>query len=152
MTYIPNNIHWTIFKQQIMQPPPQQLQAGGGHPMLQQVQSQQQMMQPQNPQLGTMQQHPQQIMPLQQPTDGGQPQPVPSRESLQQLLTALRAPNSIQQQQQVMNILKNDPSLRAAFIRQRQQAMHQQQGQGGQLIGPHTRYVSIYGFYTYTTF
>ena len=102
------------------------------------------MMQPQNPQPGTMQQHPQQIMPLQQPTVEGQPQPVPSRESLQQLLTALRTPNSIQQQQQVMNILKNDPSLMAAFIKQRQQAMHQQQDQGGQLIGPDTRYVSIY--------
>ena len=127
-----------------MQPPPQQLQAGGGHPMLQHVQPQQQMMQPQNPQPGTMQQHPQQIMPLQQPTVEGQPQPVPSRESLQQLLTALRTPNSIQQQQQVMNILKNDPSLMAAFIKQRQQAMHQQQDQGGQLIGPDTRYVSIY--------
>ena len=58
----------------------------------------------------------------------------PSRESLLQLITALRSPT--QQQQEVMSILKNNPSLMTAFIKQRQQALQQQQGQGGQLIGP----------------
>ena len=80
--------------------------------------------------LGLGVQRPQQ--PPQQMNQGGQPQPVPSRESLQQLITALKSPNSTQQQQQVMSILRANPSLMAAFIAQRQRALLQQQGQGGQ--------------------
>ena len=59
----------------------------------------------------------------------GGSQPVPSlkasRQSFQQLITALRSPSSTQQQQQVMSILKSNPSLMAAFIKQRKQAMQQ---------------------------
>ena len=59
---------------------------------------------------------------------------VPSRQSLQQLITALRSPYSEQQKSQVMSILKSNPSLMAAYIKQRQQnqALQNQQGQPGQ--------------------
>ena len=55
---------------------------------------------------------------------------IPS--DLERLIIALRRPNSTQQQQEVMSILKSIPSLMAAFIKQRQQAMMQQQQHGGQ--------------------
>ena len=74
--------------------------------------------------------HLQWILKEQQPggQQAGGSQPVPlraSRQSLQQLITALRSPSSTQQQQQVMSILKSNPSLMAAFIKQRKQAMQQ---------------------------
>ena len=72
------------------------------------------------------------ILKEQQPggQQAGGSQPVPSRhrssrQSLQQLITALRSPSSTQQQQQVMSILKSNPCLMAAFIKQRKQAMQQ---------------------------
>ena len=68
-----------------------------------------------------------------QPGGGGQ---RPSMQSLQMLITALKSPNTPQQQQQVMNILKQNPSLMAAFIKQRAQANQNQGGQGGQPQGP----------------
>nr|6ES6_B Chain B, NCBD [Homo sapiens] len=39
--------------------------------------------------------------------------------ALQDLLRTLRSPSSPQQQQQVLNILKSNPQLMAAFIKQR---------------------------------
>merc|ERR1719242_2351227 len=54
---------------------------------------------------------------------GGQ-QPKPTKQSLDQLLLALKSPNSEEQRQQVLTILKSNPSLMAAFIKQR--AIHQQ--------------------------
>ena len=58
--------------------------------------------------------------------------------SLQQLVTALRIPQSTQQQQQrVLSILKSNPSLMAAFTKQQQflqqQQVMQQQQQGNQI-------------------
>jgi E1A/CREB-binding protein len=49
---------------------------------------------------------------------------------LQQLIQALKSPSSPHQQQQVLGILKSNPSLMAAFIKQRAQ-QQQQQSQGG---------------------
>ena len=130
-------------QQQIIQPTEQQ-QDGAGHPMHQPQQQPQNLqpvpMQPhqQHPhQLigGAHQQHPQQLI-------GGQPggppggHQIPSRASLQQLLSALREPNSNQQHQRVMAILRSDPILMEAFVKQRQQAMQQQQAQVGQVVGP----------------
>ena len=73
---------------------------------------------------------------LKEQQSGGQQaggsQPVPSRQSLQQLITALRSPSSTQQQQQVMSILKSNPCLMAAFIKQRKQAMQQARQQAMQ--------------------
>lgn len=51
-------------------------------------------------------------------------------QSLQQLIQALRSPQSPAQQQQVLTILKSNPSLMAAFIKQRQNQNHPD-GQGG---------------------
>ena len=58
--------------------------------------------------------------------------------SLQQLVTALRSPQSTQEQQQrVLSILKSNPSLMAAFTKQQQQLQQQQvmqqQQQGNQI-------------------
>ena len=56
--------------------------------------------------------------------------------SLQQLVTALRSPQSTQQQQRVLSILKSNPSLMAAFTKQQQlqqQQVMQQQQQGNQI-------------------
>merc|ERR1712141_985884 len=94
------------------------LQQGGGGQMIQQGGQQQ----PQQ-----WQQQPQRFnIPQQKQVQGGQgqaggSQQIPSRQSLQQLISALRSPNSAQQQSQVMSILKSNPSLMAAFIKQRQQ-------------------------------
>ena len=48
---------------------------------------------------------------------GGQPMP----QAMQQLLAALQSPTSPQQQEQVRSILKSNPTLMAAIIRQRSQ-------------------------------
>lgn len=81
---------------------------------------------------------------LQQPQPGAQgaivgamrqAQPGPNqamhKAALQQLLQTLRSPNTPEQQQQILQILKSNPQLMAAFIKQRQtfQAMQQQQQQ-----------------------
>nr|1KBH_B Chain B, CREB-BINDING PROTEIN [Mus musculus]2C52_A Chain A, CREB-BINDING PROTEIN [Mus musculus]2KKJ_A Chain A, CREB-binding protein [Mus musculus]2L14_A Chain A, CREB-binding protein [Mus musculus] len=42
-----------------------------------------------------------------------------SPSALQDLLRTLKSPSSPQQQQQVLNILKSNPQLMAAFIKQR---------------------------------
>ncbi|PWA14887.1 hypothetical protein CCH79_00014256 [Gambusia affinis] len=56
--------------------------------------------------------------------------------ALQDLLRTLKSPSSPQQQQQVLNILKSNPQLMAAFIKQRTAKYHasqpQQQPQAGQ--------------------
>ncbi|XP_028990766.1 histone acetyltransferase p300 isoform X3 [Betta splendens] len=59
-----------------------------------------------------------------------------SQGALQDLLRTLRSPSSPLQQQQVLNILRTNPTLMAAFIRQR--AARYQGGQGGPggAVGP----------------
>ena len=56
----------------------------------------------------------------------------PSRQSLQMLIIALKSPNTPQKQLQIMTILKQNPSLMAAFIEQRARAKQRQQGGQGQ--------------------
>ena len=57
--------------------------------------------------------------------------------SLQQLIQALKSPQSKEQHEQVLSILKSNPSLMAAFIKQRaQQQQQNQQGGGGPQGGP----------------
>lgn len=124
-----------------------------------QVPTKQAAMVPQRPQVTqSLQQSPlmqQAIIQHQQPRQGVMPlQPVPPQASqhidmvqrgagssiapgaLQELLRTLKSPSSPQQQQQVLNILKLNPHLMAAFIKQRtakyqasqpQQAQQQQQ-------------------------
>ena len=48
---------------------------------------------------------------------------------LQKLLTTLKSPTSIEQQKEVLTILKQNPQLMAAFIKQRQQSNQSQQPQ-----------------------
>ena len=70
---------------------------------------------------------------------GGQQQQRPSIESLQMLMTALKAPNTPENQQKVLTILKQHPSLMAAFLKERalqQQKNGQGQNQTGGLQGP----------------
>ena len=60
---------------------------------------------------------------------GAAGQPLkPTMQSLQQLITALKSPNynTQQQQQQVMNILKANPNLMAAFLKQRNLSLNRQ--------------------------
>lgn len=47
-------------------------------------------------------------------------QPVQHKQALQQLMQTLKNPASNDQQQQILNILKSNPTLMAAFIKQRQ--------------------------------
>ncbi|XP_028303327.1 CREB-binding protein isoform X3 [Gouania willdenowi] len=54
--------------------------------------------------------------------------------ALQDLLRTLKSPSSPQQQQQVLNILKSNPQLMAAFIKQRTAKYHANQPQ--QQVGP----------------
>lgn len=42
------------------------------------------------------------------------------KQALQQLMNTLRSPQSPEQQQQILSILKSNPQLMAAFIKQRQ--------------------------------
>lgn len=42
------------------------------------------------------------------------------KQALQQLMQTLRSPQSPEQQQQILTILKSNPQLMAAFIKQRQ--------------------------------
>merc|ERR1719186_2414815 len=111
----------------------QQQQMGGGMPQQQWQQQQQQQQQP------GMQQPPNMNMnmaggarPMGQP--GGIPGSghVPERRTmqcLQQLIQALKSPQTPEQQAQVLQILKSNPNLMAAFIKQR--ATNQQPGHPG---------------------
>ncbi|XP_044018389.1 histone lysine acetyltransferase CREBBP-like [Aphidius gifuensis] len=49
-----------------------------------------------------------------------------SKQSLQQLLQVLRSPSTPEQQSQILQILKSNPPLMVAFIKQRQQQIGQQ--------------------------
>lgn len=134
--------------QQVMQPNMAPGQWPGAGPM--------QTPQPQQPGL-VPGQKPQQNMAMQRPmmAPGQQPQPgqrmlipqqpgarpqAPQRpgaiapNALQDLLRTLKSPSSPQQQQQVLNILKSNPQLMAAFIKQRTAKYHanQPQQQAGQ--------------------
>ncbi|VEN43169.1 unnamed protein product [Callosobruchus maculatus] len=63
----------------------------------------------------------------------GQPGNMMQKQALQQLMQTLRSPHSSEQQAQILSILKANPQLMAAFIKQRQaQAQQMQQaGAGG---------------------
>ncbi|GFT06941.1 CREB-binding protein [Trichonephila clavipes] len=58
----------------------------------------------------------------------------PPTQALQQLLQTLKSPTSPQQQQQVLSILKSNPQLMAAFIKQRTAQQQQQQQQQQMLL------------------
>uniref|UniRef100_W5M4A1 histone acetyltransferase n=1 Tax=Lepisosteus oculatus TaxID=7918 RepID=W5M4A1_LEPOC len=96
--------------------PPQQPQ--GPQPPQQPPPMQRPMMnQPQGPRMPG-------VVPPQGPSQQPPPQQTPQRGSihptaLQDLLRTLKSPSSPQQQQQVLNILKSNPQLMAAFIKQR---------------------------------
>ncbi|KAM9392722.1 LOW QUALITY PROTEIN: CREB binding protein b [Pholidichthys leucotaenia] len=116
---------------------PQQVQ---GTPMSQQGQLMQRPMIPQQPGLqmpGVMPPQmpsPQGITPQQQNLPRGMPSNIPPS-ALQELLRALKSPSSPPQQQQVLSILKSNPQLMAAFIKQRTakyQASQPQQQQAQQ--------------------
>ncbi|XP_014253868.1 CREB-binding protein isoform X3 [Cimex lectularius] len=61
-----------------------------------------------------------------------QQNPAVQKQALQQLLQTLRSPTTPEQQQQILHILKTNPQLMAAFIKQRQQQQQQQQQQNQQ--------------------
>ncbi|XP_041723152.2 CREB-binding protein isoform X2 [Coregonus clupeaformis] len=96
----------------------------------------------QRPMMSPQQQAQAQRMLVPQP-GGPRPQTPPQRpgaiapNALQDLLMTLKSPSSPQQQQQVLNILKSNPQLMAAFIKQRTAKYHasnpQQQQQPGML-------------------
>lgn len=133
--------------QQVMQGmPPGQWAPAGMQPGMQQA-AQPQQQAPQGPQQPVPMQRP--MMPQQPPqrmmvpAQGQRPPQAPQRppaiapNALQDLLRTLKSPSSPQQQQQVLNILKSNPQLMAAFIKQRtakyasqppQQQPQQQQG------------------------
>uniref|UniRef100_A0A8C4NJB1 histone acetyltransferase n=1 Tax=Eptatretus burgeri TaxID=7764 RepID=A0A8C4NJB1_EPTBU len=68
------------------------------------------------------------------PAQGAQSRnPVPPAAALQDLLRTLRSPSSPKQQQQVLSILKSNPQLMAAFIKQR--ASRYQGAQSGMTTG-----------------
>lgn len=56
-------------------------------------------------------------------------QPLPL--ALQQLLQILKSPSTAQQQQQVVNILRSNPQLMSAFVRQRALLQQQLTGYSG---------------------
>uniref|UniRef100_A0A1Y1MJM8 histone acetyltransferase n=1 Tax=Photinus pyralis TaxID=7054 RepID=A0A1Y1MJM8_PHOPY len=57
------------------------------------------------------------------------------KQALQQLMQTLRLPQSPDQQQQILQILKSNPQLMAAFIKQRQAQAQAQQGAGAGVAG-----------------
>ncbi|XP_078140564.1 CREB binding protein b isoform X2 [Centroberyx gerrardi] len=131
------------------QVPPQQgpmaPQQAQGTPMAQQGQLMQRPMMPQQqglPMPGVMPpQGPSQ--PVMTPQQQGMPRGIPGNiapSALQDLLRTLKSPSSPQQQQQVLNILKSNPHLMAAFIKQRtakyQANQPQQQPQAQQQQNP----------------
>nr|CAD7396910.1 unnamed protein product [Timema poppensis] len=63
-----------------------------------------------------------------QPGGGLGPQGNMQKHALQQLLQTLKSPNTPEQQQQILQILKSNPQLMAAFIKQRQPQYVQQPG------------------------
>ncbi|XP_073721148.1 histone lysine acetyltransferase CREBBP-like isoform X2 [Misgurnus anguillicaudatus] len=132
-------------------PPQQMAMAPQQQPQVTQTPQQAQLMQ-----RGMMQQPQRQmqgVMPPQQaPPQAPQQQGMQQRGltssiapgALQDLLRTLKSPSSPQQQQQVLNILKSNPHLMAAFIKQRtakyqssqpQQAQQQQQNPQAMLAG-----------------
>jgi E1A/CREB-binding protein len=62
------------------------------------------------------------VLPPQQ--QQAQQQPPGQRQALQLLLQTLKSPNTPEQQQQILQILKKNPQLMAAFIKQRQVSIH----------------------------
>uniref|UniRef100_A0A8C2I6Z6 histone acetyltransferase n=1 Tax=Cyprinus carpio TaxID=7962 RepID=A0A8C2I6Z6_CYPCA len=130
--------------QQVMPPMPQGQWTGGPQPGMQAAQQQ---VAPQQTAPGAPQTMPMQrpTMPQQAaqprmmvPTQGPRPQAPPrpgaiAPNALQDLLLTLKSPSSPQQQQQVLNILKSNPQLMAAFIKQRTAKYHANQPQQQQV-------------------
>uniref|UniRef100_A0A8C1FGE8 histone acetyltransferase n=1 Tax=Cyprinus carpio carpio TaxID=630221 RepID=A0A8C1FGE8_CYPCA len=130
--------------QQVMPQIPQGQWTGGPQPGMQAAQQQvappqttPQTMPMQRPTMAQQAAQPRMMV----PTQGPRPQ-APQRpgaiapNALQDLLLTLKSPSSPQQQQQVLNILKSNPQLMAAFIKQRTAKYHanqpqQQQAQQG---------------------
>ncbi|XP_044749866.1 CREB-binding protein isoform X2 [Coccinella septempunctata] len=71
------------------------------------------------------------------PTGAGpqNPNAMMQKQALQQLMLTLRSPQSNEQQAQILQILKSNPPLMAAFIKQRQQQAQLQQQAGGAVGG-----------------
>ncbi|XP_052395176.1 CREB-binding protein isoform X6 [Carassius gibelio] len=130
--------------QQVMPPMPQGQWTGGPQ---QGMQAAQQQVAPQQTAPGAPQTMPMQRPTMSQqaaqprmmvPTQGPRPQ-TPQRpgaiapNALQDLLLTLKSPSSPQQQQQVLNILKSNPQLMAAFIKQRTAKYHANQPQQQQV-------------------
>lgn len=65
-----------------------------------------------------MQQNPAVVRPGAAPINA--PGNMMQKQALQQLMATLRSPQSAEQQQQILTILKSNPQLMAAFIKQRQ--------------------------------
>ena len=88
-----------------------------------------------------VQQPPQQAQRMLVPQQPGVRPQTPQRpgniapNALQDLLRTLKSPSSPQQQQQVLNILKSNPQLMAAFIKQRTAKYHANQPQQPQQVG-----------------
>ncbi|XP_066511309.1 CREB-binding protein-like [Hoplias malabaricus] len=121
---------------QVMQPMAPGQWPGPPQPGMQAAPPQQQQVAPQQPtpmQRPMMPQQPQQQR-MMVPAQGQRP-PTPQRtgtiapNALQDLLRTLKSPSSPQQQQQVLNILKSNPQLMAAFIKQRTAKYHASQPQ-----------------------
>ncbi|XP_045763305.1 histone lysine acetyltransferase CREBBP isoform X10 [Maniola jurtina] len=91
-----------------------------------------QQLHPQHPQHAPQQiQQQRTVVPSQQ-----QPAAPMHQKALQQLMATLRSPTSHNQQQEILQILKSNPPLMAAFIKQRaQNAQNQQQAGGGVPVG-----------------
>ncbi|KAK1885881.1 Histone lysine acetyltransferase CREBBP [Dissostichus eleginoides] len=68
--------------------------------------------------------------------------------ALQDLLRTLKSPSSPQQQQQVLNILKSNPQLMAAFIKQRTAKYHANQPQQPQQAGQQPQQPGMPGMQT----
>ncbi|XP_038165293.1 histone acetyltransferase p300 isoform X2 [Cyprinodon tularosa] len=111
--------------------PPQQRQALMNHMSHQAMMAQQQQQQQQQQQASHQpgQGHPNMMNIVQQQQGGNMPQTA-----LQELLRTLRSPSSDLQKQQVLNILRSNPQLMAAFIKQR--ASKYKGGPGGPDAGP----------------
>ena len=94
----------------------QQQQQQNQHQQLQQHPQHQQQQNPGQPSVGVPNQ-----LPRQQAMIGGHAgQSIVGKQALQQLMQTLRSPSTPEQQSQILQILKSNPPLMAAFIKQRQ--------------------------------
>ncbi len=123
--------------QQVMPQIPQGQWTGGPQPGMQVAQQQvappqttPQTMPMQRPTLPQQAPQPRMMVPMQGPRPQAPQRPgAIAPNALQDLLLTLKSPSSPQQQQQVLNILKSNPQLMAAFIKQRTAKYHANQPQ-----------------------